>query len=153
MIIRRSAKVSRVLTELADKKLLGVAKDIGIWSTATTRTNYVEQFAITLNHKYDGGFPDLISGEARASCTTIYFEGTEEEVLKKLAEEAKARETVHLSIYQNGSRYPHVACGAKFQDRATEDRSEANCRSCLRVKQTTIDKKIKDFMVGEVMQS
>jgi hypothetical protein len=84
MEITRSSKISEELSLLAGRKQLKLAKKLAVWSTCTSRISYVEDFAKTLCSRYGGNFPDLISGVAGSSQTTLYFEGTEEEVLEKL---------------------------------------------------------------------
>jgi len=48
----------------------------------------------------------------------------------------------------------HVACGAQATPNdATENSSQVTCKRCLATKQETIDKKIAQYVVEEVMDA
>ncbi|MCR4286297.1 MAG: hypothetical protein NUW00_05360, partial [Candidatus Kaiserbacteria bacterium] len=67
---------------MAKVKRLKFAKKHAFWVT-TSHVGYIDDFTHVLNAKY-GPFLDMVRGIARASCTSMYFLETEDEVIQKL---------------------------------------------------------------------
>jgi len=79
-----SPEIAELLTELARRKQLKLARELGVWSSNTSRTHYVMEFAQVLSAKYGGNLPDMVYGAAQTSDTTVFFDEPEAVIVAKL---------------------------------------------------------------------